>query len=375
VSVESTPRPDDHSPTVSPSAASTPAGATGAAGGTGAVAPADAEGVPPAPTVPVRPTWNTVTPSAPWCPSEWRDHLEAVAPGLFDAGTAAAAHEASGSSLRTAPWSLVLSSRRGRLHAHRGDHREDAGHLVHFAGGWCAAVADGAGSAAYSRIGSAIATYTATHALREALLHGAAAREALGPAMRHAAQAVNDRQREFAARAGLALRELRTTLLVAALHADLLAVMQVGDGAMALLHNDGTLSHPHAAATGDYSGEVAHFLPDDGALDVLQSSLQSVPVANVTAVLLASDGVEDPWYPFTRYAQSLVQVLAHGHVQADEGTLPSSLVPAYTGSVLGAPDPVHALAEWLAFEKRGENDDRTLCLAHTDAFVLAGARS
>jgi hypothetical protein len=41
--------------------------------------------------------------------------------------------------------------------------------------------------------------------------------------------------------------------------------------------------------------------------------------------------------------------------------------------VLGAADPVHALAEWLAFEKRGENDDRTLCLAYTPALDALGA--
>ncbi len=315
-----------------------------------------------------------MAPAAPWCPDEWRAHLEAIAPGLFASGTAVAQHEAAGSSLRAAPWSLVLSSRRGRLHAHRGDHREDAGHLVHFGSGWCAAVADGAGSASYSRIGSAIATYTATHALREALQHGAATAEALGPALRHAAQAVNDAHRDFASRAGLALRDLRTTLLVAALHHDRLGVMQVGDGAMAIVHTDGSVSHPHAAATGDYSGEVAHFLPDDGALDVLQSSLKTVPAGNVAAVLLASDGVEDPWYPFTRWAKPLVVSLAHG-MPAGEGdaVLPPSLLPSHPASVLGAADPVHALAEWLAFEKRGENDDRTLCLAFTPALDALGA--
>jgi hypothetical protein len=168
----------------------------------------------------------------------------------------------------------------------------------------------------------------------------------------------------------LALRDLRTTLLVAALHRDVLGVLQVGDGAMAVVHTDGTLSHPQTAATGDYSGEVAHFLPDDGALDVLQASAKTMPATNVAAVLLASDGVEDPWYPFTRWAHPLVQALARGTsstATAGETALPASLVLAYTASVLDAADPVHALAEWLAFEKRGENDDRTLCLAYTPA--------
>ncbi len=316
-----------------------------------------------------------MTPAAPWCPDEWRAHLDAIAPGLFASGTAAAIDEATGVGLRAGPWSLVLASRRGRLHAHRGDHREDAGHLVHFAEGWCAAVADGAGSATYSRIGSAIATFSVTHALRDTLQHGAAPAEALEPALRQAARAANDAQREFAARAGLALRDLRTTLLVAALHRGRLGVMQVGDGAMAVIHTDATVSHPHAAATGDYSGEVAHFLPDDGALDVLLSSITTMTATNVAAVLLATDGVEDPWYPFTRWARPLVVSLAHGTPGPGDGdaVLPASLVPSHPASVLAAADPVHALAEWLAFEKRGENDDRTLCLAYTPALDALGA--
>jgi serine/threonine protein phosphatase PrpC len=322
-------------------------------------APATAPAVPAAPA---RAVWATLTPEAPWCPEEWRAHLDDLAPGLIDTATAAAAHEATGSLLRADGWTLVLSARRGRLHAHRGEHREDAGHLLHFEQGWCAAVADGAGSAKYSRIGSALATYTVSHTLREALLHGRAAREALGPALQHAAQRTHECLRAFCTRTGLPPRELRTTLLVAAVHQGMLGVMQVGDGAMAFRHHDGTLTHPHAAATGDYSGEVAHFLPDDGALEQLLVSLSQRPVNDVQTVLLASDGVEDPWYPFTRHAGALIDTLLAG--SADETALPASLVPARTESVLRAGDPVQALAEWLAFEKRGENDDRTLCIVH-----------
>lgn len=290
-------------------------------------------------------------------------------PGLFSAGLAAADGETVGCQLGAAPWQLVLSSRRGRLHAHRGDHREDAGAIVTFAGGWCAAVADGAGSAKYSRLGSAIATAVATQMVQEHLAAGDATDTACADALHAAAQAVNDRQREFAARAGLALRDLRTTLLVAVRHHDQLGTMQVGDGAMALLHRDGTVSHPHAAATGDYSGEVAHFLPDDGALDVLRASVRAGPTGDLCAVLLASDGVEDPWYPFTRFARPLLQTLAHGHVGTATDTVPVALIPGREDSVLRATNPVAALGEWLAFEKRGENDDRTLCVAYTPALL------
>lgn len=322
---------------------------------------------------PPRPVWNCVAPSSGWCPEAWREHLEAVAPGLYAEGTSSTAEEAIGLHIAAAPWHLVLSSRRGRLHAHRGDHREDSGHVAAWPGGWCAAVADGAGSAAFSRLGSAIATAVASRVLRDALPDTDVSIDAVDQALRAAAQVVNERQREFAARAGLALRELRTTLLVAVRCGDWAGTMQVGDGAMALLHTDGSLSHPHAAATGDFSGEVAHFLPDDGALEVLQASVRVVPMHGVCAVLLASDGVEDPWYPFTRYARPLLHTLAHGHLATAADALPAALVPARQESVLQAPDPVSALSDWLAFEKRGENDDRTLCLAFTDALATVRA--
>lgn len=330
--------------------------------------------VPTMPEPPSRPVWTTQVPETPWCPEAWREHLEAVAPGLFESGSAsvpargargASYGEAIGSRLTSDGWSLVLSSRRGRLHAHRGEHREDAGALLHFADGWVAAVADGAGSAPWSRLGSALATHVVTHALREALQHGRAPALPLLPALREASAATQRAMRQFADAAGIPYKALRTTLLVVAWHGHAIGVLQVGDGAMVLRRTDGTLVHPHAAATGDFSGEVTHFLPDDGALEELVESAAVHGADEVMAVLIASDGVEDPWYPFTRHATTLFEALTRG--APDAAVLPSGLIPAWPGSVTQAADPVHALAEWLAFEKRGENDDRTLCLIQRQA--------
>lgn len=314
------------------------------------------------PELPPRPVWATVQPSVPWCPDGLAVHLEAVVPGLAASGTSAAVAEATGAIVTMGTWSLLLATRRGRLHAHRGDHREDAGHLATFADGWCAAVADGAGSASYSRIGAAIATATVVRALRDALDTNEPSRASLDSALRTGAQAANAAMRDFAERAGLALRDLRTTLLVVAMHGDQLGVMQVGDGAIALFQADGSVNHPHAAATGDYSGEVAHFLPDDGALEQLQQSIALRDASDLTGVLLASDGVDDPWYPFTRHAGPLYTQLLHG--MPEDAAVPTGYVPAWREPVVGAPDALAALCAWLAFEKRGENDDRTLCVVH-----------
>lgn len=308
--------------------------------------------------------WTSTPPNTLWCPDEWREHLEAVAPGLV-APTGDQDSDAIGEQHATDHWQLLLASRRGRVHAHRGEHREDAGSITATPHGWCAAVADGAGSAPYSRLGAAIATQVFTRSIQAALgpdtsASAATANDILANAMQHAAMASNTAMRDFAERTGLAHRDLRTTLLAATLHGDTLALMQVGDGAMALRHADGRMSHPHAAATGDYSGEVAHFLPDDGALEQLQQSLVVQPRADCVGLVLATDGVEDPWYPFTRHAGTLFSQLARGSNEAD--ALPTGLTSAWHEPVLSAPDPVQALTAWLGFEKRGENDDRTLCV-------------
>lgn len=316
---------------------------------------------------PARPIWNVVPPSAPWCPDEWSAHLDAVAPGLVRPDQHGPLAEATGMRAGRDGWSLLVASRRGRLHAHRGDHREDAGQVLLYDHGWCAAVADGAGSAAYSRLGAAIATHVAVHAVREALHHGHASPAEpalLGRALESGATAANQALRDFATRCGLALRDLRTTLLVTALHGGRIGLLQVGDGAFAWMSTDGVVSQPLSGPITEFSGEVAHFLPDDGAIEHLVQSLVVQDAATCAALILATDGVEDPWYPFTRHAGPLYAQLLHGAPDAIGG---AGVTSSHRASVLRAADPVHALIEWLAFEKRGENDDRTLCVIQRDS--------
>ena len=80
-----------------------------------------------------------------------------------------------------------------------------------------------------------------------------------------------------------------------------------------------------------------------------------------SSIIIASDGVDDPWYPFARHAPTLVAQLRDG--VRDDNALAAGVTQSMRGPVLGGNDPVHALMEWLAFEKRGENDDRTLFVA------------
>ncbi len=249
---------------------------------------------------------------------------------------------------------LLLASRRGRLHAHRGDHREDAMAWRTGSAGWCVAVADGAGSAVYSRVGAHVAVHVVVHEALRALQYGNTLTAALGAA----ADAVQAALDTLAAEGPCAPRDLRTTLLVAVGTGARVALMQVGDGAIVCEGPTSPFRQPIAAHSGAYSGEVAHFLPDAGAVEALRASITELEAGEARTLLLATDGVEDPWYPLARHAPALLASLA-----GEAATVPEGLLLTGTAAPLREADGVgDALLHWLAFEKRGENDDRTLAV-------------
>jgi serine/threonine protein phosphatase PrpC len=249
---------------------------------------------------------------------------------------------------------LLLASRRGRLHAHRGDHREDAVAWRTSAAGWCVAVADGAGSAVHSRVGAHVAAHVVVHEALRRLTQGLALPAVLAAAA-DATQAALD---TLVTHAPCAPRDLRTTLLVAVGTGPRVALMQVGDGAIVCGGPTQPFRQPIAAHSGAFSGEVSHFLPDAGAVQALHASITTLSPEEAHTVLLATDGVEDPWYPLARHAPSLLAALA-----GEEAAVPDGLQLSGTAAgVLASDRAGEALLHWLAFEKRGENDDRTLAV-------------
>lgn len=310
---------------------------------------------------PPRPVWSLVSPAAPWCPPEWEAVLAAVVP-LWSSRAAATtwsdAPEAIGLSLKATGWEAIAASRRGRLHAHRGDFREDAIALHVFDGGWCGAVADGAGSAPWSRIGATVATHTfcAVYAQASGTTDERSA---------DAARAVFTTLRTLAERLEILPRTLRTTLIAVIVTANDVVTMQVGDGGVVVFTNDRTAHLPQVGDAGEFSGDVTLFLPDDGSGERLAASRHSTPARDVRAVLLASDGIEDPWYPLARHATTLRELIENGVSDelAQRVATTTSVQMPFRGAVSRAEDPVRALAEWMAFEKRGENDDRSLLFA------------
>ena len=171
--------------------------------------------------------------------------------------------------------------------------------------------------------------------------------------------------RALASRLEIPARALRTTLLAVAVDDDTVLTMQVGDGGLVLIGADDRVRMPQAGDAGEFSGEVTHFLPDDGSAERLAASLHATPVAEVRAILLASDGIEDPWYPLARHATLLAETLERGVSDqlASSVSAANSVQLSWRGPVCDAADAEAALAEWMGFEKRGENDDRSLLFA------------
>ncbi|MCU0648043.1 MAG: protein phosphatase 2C domain-containing protein [Gemmatimonadaceae bacterium] len=308
-------------------------------------------------------TWTERPPSTPWCPPALTAHV----PELRDV---AGADAISRLDIGMAGWRVVGASRRGRLHAHRAEHREDAMAQVAWKHGWVVAVADGAGSAPLSRLGAELAVRCVIDTLVTRTVHDPV-RDVVA-ALSDATQRAIARVSRLATDAAIDPRHLRCTLLTAAVirvdGREEGACAQVGDGVIATVSRDGVVRRVGEGDAGEYSGEVACFVPDPCAAARAAATCTRFDAAQCDAVLIASDGVEDPFYPIDRTGSALVQQLRDGVTAVLPGFQRQEPQP----SVLSAAHPDRALLEWLRFEKRGENDDRTFVIAHRPMRAQSG---
>jgi hypothetical protein len=327
------------------------------------------------PTPPPKPkpaTWEVEEPKEPWCP-------EVLIPLLPWAQQAQADYKHNDKKeLRHAGWRLVAATRRGRMHAHNAEHREDAFSWEAGDDFLVVAVSDGAGAYEWSRIGSAATTREVTGRLRDWLLAErpnlakldlAALVNIVGNKM---VLTVHDIVKwfieELAPKSGAKPKDFRCTLLLTVWcrteKQEVLLTTQVGDGFFGLLRRDGSAGRHGESDSGEFSGEVTSFIPDTNAPEHSEKAIKSHRVADLEAMLLCSDGVEDPFYPLDKNSAVIFHELYHSLPVASPnaaGVKHNSAI----GSVLDK-DGADALAAWLGFEKKGENDDRTIVLLHRD---------
>lgn len=331
---------------------------------------------PPAPKAdapPLKPaTWKTDPVREPWCPVE-------IAKEFPELARVENLDHVACERIVSADWRLVGASRRGRKQAFDSRFREDAFAFAALPTATILCVSDGAGSSKYARIGSHVAVTETTRQLREGIAGMATAAtesaEALEKFLKEqtakALHAARDRVLAIAEKAKLSHKDLRGTMLTvvhfkSGTH-ELLLANQVGDGAICFLLKDLTVKRIASGDSGKFSGEVACFFPDEEAKTRIDK-VEVIPnVADIEAFFLCSDGIEDPFYPIDKKAGDIFRQWYAGVAEPLKDFKTQPPQPALVAQEAAS----WALAQWLEFEKRGENDDRTVLLLHRRASRVA----
>ena len=279
---------------------------------------------------------------------------------------------------------IVAASQRGRSHAHEGNPRDDH-FLMHYceeSEWYIMAVADGAGSAKYSREGSRIACETAVAHCKAALsdslefentirlyVDNAATDEArklvgdiiyniVGKAAWDAHRAIKS---EAERKDGAKLKDYATTLLLAICKRFdfgwAVASFWVGDGAMCIYdaekHTADMLGMPDE---GEFAGQTRFLTMPEIFSDStsLYQRLRFKIYPDFTALMLMTDGVSDPKFETDANLQSIEKWDALWKDLKDNGV---ELTDDHEESQ-------EQLLEWLNFWDRGNHDDRTIAILY-----------
>lgn len=275
-------------------------------------------------------------------------------------------------------WRIIGGSRRGRKQAHDSRFREDAMAFGHNQTATVLVVADGAGSSKFSRIGSHVAVNEVVDAGLAAVRaisdddkkEAGKLEQALSKALTETVRKARAKAVGVAEKSKLSPKEFRATLLtIIHYHAagkELLLSNQVGDGAISLLMKDKTVKKFGDSDSGAFSGEVSCFLTDSDA----EKKAENIQIINnvdeVEAMFLCSDGIEDPFYPIDKRALDIFKQWSNGVVEPLAGFKAQAEQPPVFDQEAAA----WGLAQWLEFEKRGENDDRTIMVMHRHPSAL-----
>ncbi|WP_434671027.1 PP2C family serine/threonine-protein phosphatase (plasmid) [Klebsiella sp. B345] len=271
--------------------------------------------------------------------------------------------------ITSATVNIVAASRRGRSHEHAGTFRDDDFYInVSDESGWnVLLVADGAGSARFSREGSRIVADTVGnylfsqlkaekgHEIKNRVLRwNSEDQRAVWDFMNHhfrqaallavhnissAAILAQDRAKSFS-----------TTLLATVTFREgselFAASFWLGDGAIAAYGPAGKIRVLGAPDSGEYAGQT-RFLDAEAVSDTGFSKRISIGKWNdVSHLVLMTDGVSDPWFETDNGLQNPTKW----------DSLMTELNP-----LLSVPDLASSqLVEWLNFFSPGNHDDRTI---------------
>jgi len=268
---------------------------------------------------------------------------------------------------------LLYASKRGRAHAHVGTFRDDDGKILTTASGWSIlSIADGGGSYPLARRGAKIAVDKSIYAL-EKILSGDIGMELEAIFFRdkelgtdESKSALDSKLKETilsaaytgfngivteAANNNAEIKDYSTTLLIAAHkhtpHGRLILTFWVGDGVIALHSKGKKVTLLGVPDSGEFAGQT-RFLDKSFFYDT--SRVKIYLVNDFTALVLATDGVSDPYFKTDDALKSIEKWDEFWNLISDSVTH-EELESARS-----------ELLEWLDFWSKGNHDDRTIAL-------------
>ncbi len=280
---------------------------------------------------------------------------------------------------------LAIASKRGRSHAHEGKFRDDDFKAATLPGDWgIIALADGAGSAKFSRRGSLIACESVVHhfsegmtpeqwiELEEAILANAAGttedtQKALSQqVLEHMAKAAMGAHNAIAKEATTseaALKDYSTTLMFALLKkfpdGYFITSFWVGDGGIGIYSKDrGEVQILGAPDGGEFAGQTRFLtMPEVFKSPDFYNRFSIKMVSDFTALVLMTDGITDP--KFSTDA-NLGRIEKWHELWDDLGGKNED----GAGVSLDAANEQVAdeLLSWLDFWSPGNHDDRTIAI-------------
>lgn len=298
-------------------------------------------------------------------------------------------------------FTVIGASHRGRSHAHEGKPRDDSmGMYYDRDSGWyVTVVADGAGSAKYSRKGSEIACSTALDICRMKLtadgelaslidryVNTVSAEEKSEEIIRlqksiklklyyilpvcalesrkkiiSEARSVNSSLSGDAPEKQYSEKDYATTLLIAVAKRSrdrwFTASFSIGDGAIAVLQDDGELCLMSEGDSGDFAGQTRFITMASVYADAsaIVRRIKMHVCGRPAAIMLMTDGVSDP-----KFASDTEMESAHAWQSLFKELKDNRIITDSDP----ADDEAQRLLEWLDFWSPGNHDDRTIVILH-----------
>ena len=272
---------------------------------------------------------------------------------------------------------MVAASQRGRAHAIEGNPRDDdfALHFDEETGCCIMIVADGAGSAKYSRKGSQIACTAAMAICKEKLLSnkdqitklnklenknelGKIFQDTIGNAVFEALKAIDSEAQEK----GSPVKDYATTLLLSICrkfeYGWFVAAWWVGDGGIGVYRKEPEylkiLGEPDG---GEFAGQTRFLTMPEIIKNDLYSRMKFDIVEDFTAIILMTDGITDPKFETDANLKKIEKW--HALWKDLEGENEDNAKIDFNGN---NEQIAEQLLKWLDFWSRGNHDDRTIAI-------------